>query len=556
MAVAVGVRDDCGHPLGHPLIPMYFDLSLPKLASIFGLFAAFSLGVACYEFVIHVEASRTNEVLLTLERERANVTYFGLFKLPEEAQHALAAVGAAGFQTTAPQTVASGNAASIPVLLYHGEGDAASTMPTGVFVDQMRTLKAAGWQTITLPQFEAWMKGQITLPDKSFLLTFDDGRTDTFYSTDPVLQDLGYNAVMFVITGFSMPGNADKPTGGFYLSKAELTYMENSGRWDLESHGNEDHRRYAVPTATSTVSNEQLVDGQHFLSNKFWLPDQNRAETTSEFSSRVTTDLTTAKNMLETDFGKPITAFAYPFNDFGEDSYNFPESESILNSIVPSLYQFSFYQTWPGNGDSFNSPTSDYRIKRIEPLASWSGNDLLNVLDAARAKSLPYAASTFSSEWESNWGTVTNGDSLHLTSDPTSTGSSSFLNGSEGWQNYFLTVQALWKNGTISLLARHTEASAAYAVCAFSQDRIYLEEHTGEAQVTLASAPYVPPALPGTVSLSMSVSGTYATCSAYGQTVSASIHSVPLHGGIGVSVWDPENGTADANITNINVHSL
>jgi hypothetical protein len=34
------------------------------------------------------------------------------------------------------------------------------------------------------------------------------------------------------------------------------------------------------------------------------------------------------------------------------------------------------------------------------------------------------------------------------------------------------------------------------------------------------------------------------------------MHSVPLYGGVGVSVWDPENGTADAEITNVNVRSL
>src|SRR5262249_2396162 len=159
-----------------------------------------------------------------------------------------------------------GDARSIPVLLYHGEG-ATSNMPTSVFVEQMRALKADGWHTITMQQFDAWERGRLQLPDKSFLLTFDDGRKDTYYQTDPVLRDLGFHAVMFVITGFSMP--ADNKDSNFYLNKTELADMAASGRWELESHGNLDHASYLVQSTTDLSQAASSTQG-HYLSDKFW----------------------------------------------------------------------------------------------------------------------------------------------------------------------------------------------------------------------------------------------------------------------------------------------
>ena len=80
-------------------------------------------------------------------------------------------------------------AKSVPVLLYHGvvdKSDGANILPED-FKNQMFVLKKAGWQTITLDDFYAFMRGEKQVPDKSFLLTFEDGRKDSHYPVDPLL---------------------------------------------------------------------------------------------------------------------------------------------------------------------------------------------------------------------------------------------------------------------------------------------------------------------------------------------------------------------------------
>ncbi len=479
-------------------------------------------------------------------RNYSAATYFFEYKLPEYAHDLIAPSEAVARP--------SGTAASVPVLLYHGEG-ATADMSIARFVEHMRALKNAGWNTITLEQFTAFMKGTGTIPDKSFLLTFDDGRRDTFYAVDPVLKDLHFTAVMFVITAFSMPNNGQDAINNFYLSKDELSYLNKSGRWELESHGAEDHRVYNVPSATSTAVASDFTDGQHFLSNLFWLSDASRIETADEFTTRVTKDLADSKQLLETDFGKPVTAFAYPFNDFGEDTLNFPGSRQILDTVVPKEYTFAFYQTWSGDGDKLNYPDpKDYFIKRIEPTATWSGADLLSVLNQGRTKVLPFQSTDFHDDWDgSNWGTIALGSTLSLSADPDTAGAASFLGGSGNWRNYRFTATLDWIRGTtVSLLARHIDNETAYIGCAFSNDQILVEEHNRGSVDTLGSTPYAFNGNKHNATFTLSVSGGTATCAAYGASVSAVLPaSVPRTGGIGVEVWSEKNNSARMEIKSV-----
>jgi peptidoglycan/xylan/chitin deacetylase (PgdA/CDA1 family) len=445
-----------------------------------------------------------------------------------------------------------GTAASVPVFLYHGEGNIDGKTPIESFISQMQSLKRAGWNTITLEQFRAFMKDGTPVPDKSFLLTFDDGRKDSYYPVDPVLKQLDYTAVMFVITGFSMPDNGK--TSDFYLSKDELLQMQQSGRWEIESHGKEDHRQYVV---TAAPGKGIATTTGHFLSNLFTVPGTGQLESEQDYRQRITTDLTLAKQRLEQDFNKPIIAFAYPFNDFGQDTENFPGAKNIIAEIVPNLYTFSFYQTWPGEGEMFNSPDPNaYMVRRIEPNAQWTGQQLLDLLNSARARSLPYSQSdTFDSEWSGAWGTIHGGPALALAASSDSTGASAVLKGTSGWKDYSLSADVSWNSGSeASLIARKHDATH-YLTCDFSQGTIYIEEHTDGKQSVIAKAKYAVPQSTQDVQLGMTVSGNAITCSLGGQPLVSGLTSNPIlsSGGIGFQVWNPSLGAAEMQVKDVEV---
>jgi peptidoglycan/xylan/chitin deacetylase (PgdA/CDA1 family) len=530
---------------------MFIEFSFKKVLAIAGIIALLICAVTVF-VLADGRFDLVNRIIDFTERSASNIKYTVLYKMPWQA-HAAVRYSQSG---TLP------NAEAIPVLIYHGtppEGNNNPPLPQNIFISQMRALKDDGWNTITLEQFEAFMQGKISLPPKSFLLTFDDGRKETFYPVDPVLKDLHYSAVMFVITGFSLPENSPKRSS-YYLSKSELTYMAKSGRWEIESHGDQDHRLYDVPGATSTDGTLETLHDDHFLSNKFWLPDEKRVETTEEYTARITNDLAVSKKILEQDFGKPITAFAFPFNDYGQDTANFPDSINIIANAVKANYDYAFYQVDPYRNDPFNYPDpSAYMIKRIEPVASWNGEELVSIMDQSAPRTLPYQSGTFGFDWSSNWGSVTrSGSTLSLRATASTTGAAGLLNGSRLWKDYAFDATVDWNQGEyVSLIARYRSDSETFLSCAFSTSTMMLEAHDNGKQTIIASAPYDAPTSTEGFKISMQVKGKNASCSAYGVSVEDTLKTSYDHtGSLGLQIWDERLGVSSLDAQNISVHGI
>jgi peptidoglycan/xylan/chitin deacetylase (PgdA/CDA1 family) len=105
-----------------------------------------------------------------------------------------------------------------PVLCYHRIGGppelGVTRVARSVFVRQMTALARAGWQTLTLEEFARanspylFPVARLTTATRHFLLTFDDGYASLAEEAYPVLADLGFTAVTFLITDYVGRNNA------------------------------------------------------------------------------------------------------------------------------------------------------------------------------------------------------------------------------------------------------------------------------------------------------------------------------------------------------------
>lgn len=91
-----------------------------------------------------------------------------------------------------------------PILLYHhvipvnGSGSQYA-VTVDQFTAQMKWMKENGYQTIQVQDMvDAIHAGKI-LPNKSFIITFDDGNVDIYNHAYPILRDLGFTATMYLI---------------------------------------------------------------------------------------------------------------------------------------------------------------------------------------------------------------------------------------------------------------------------------------------------------------------------------------------------------------------
>ena len=184
---------------------------------------------------------------------------------------------------------------AVPVLTYHNLADSGgrNTVSPQEFARHLAMLRAAGFSSITAVQFEHFLAGTGQLPAKPILITFDDGVSSTWRAADPILKHYKMNAVLFVITseiGRHAP---------YYLSSHELRDLRDSGRWELEAHTDAGHG--TVPAAPS-------MKKAPFLTNREWLPAEDRYETLAEYELRIAGDLDRSIEKLPRSASPPISS--------------------------------------------------------------------------------------------------------------------------------------------------------------------------------------------------------------------------------------------------------
>ena len=97
----------------------------------------------------------------------------------------------------------------IPVLCYHNiatqnekenypeESD--WTITTDNFKEHLDYLKNNNYKTLTMDEFYNWKIGNLNLPYKSVLITFDDGFLSNYHYAFPLLKKYNMNATVFLI---------------------------------------------------------------------------------------------------------------------------------------------------------------------------------------------------------------------------------------------------------------------------------------------------------------------------------------------------------------------
>lgn len=95
------------------------------------------------------------------------------------------------------------NDQGLPVLLYHSISNNKGSklfMPVEKFRQQMQYLKDNGYVTLTAEELLAFYKDNAPIPEKSVLITLDDGYADNYTNGFPILKQFGFKATVFVIT--------------------------------------------------------------------------------------------------------------------------------------------------------------------------------------------------------------------------------------------------------------------------------------------------------------------------------------------------------------------
>jgi len=149
----------------------------------------------------------------------------------------------------------------VPILAYHsfGSGQGKLTVSRKDFEAQMEYLLINDYRVIALDDFIAFLEGQGAIPERSVMITIDDGHISTFEIAYPILQKFGYPATVFPYSEYI--GN-----GG--LSWQQLREMEQSGLISVQPHS------HSHADLTIRQTDESLPELRKRLEREIQLPMQ------------------------------------------------------------------------------------------------------------------------------------------------------------------------------------------------------------------------------------------------------------------------------------------
>lgn len=167
----------------------------------------------------------------------------------------------------------------VPVLYYHSvdpsEANEVIISPEKL-KEQLTFIKNSGYTTLTISELNNYILNNAPIPEKSIVITFDDGYADNYINAFPILKELDIKATIFVISNFT-----DKD--GYYMTSQQIKEMSDYGI-DIQSH-----------TASHSHLNQLTYEEQ-------------------------LSELKTSKEKLESIIGKPIISVAYPFGDYDDNT--------------------------------------------------------------------------------------------------------------------------------------------------------------------------------------------------------------------------------------------
>jgi peptidoglycan/xylan/chitin deacetylase (PgdA/CDA1 family) len=430
---------------------------------------------------------------------------------------------------------------AIPILVYHGilnEADGSDINITHEeFIDQMFALKRAGYETISISELYEFVEGRTTnFPEKPIMITFDDGRLDSFLGADPVLRALNYHAVMFAISRYNL---GDAP--GYYISRSQLEYMARSPHWDIEAHGRDGHID-SMPIGPDGESGR-------YYGNFSWIHDEERFETPNEYRGRVDYDLSGSKQDLERVIDRDVRAFAFPYGDFGQNNTEDARPREILLAQAGQYFDLLFYQQAPGiffsqNYIEFQDSEAGHLMRRIQVESGMDGEALVRLLENGSLKDLPYH-DDFSENrgWTNAWGRIhVEGGQLVIRAQPGLKGASTILDGTGDWRNYELSAGIESPTHTGVTVWVRFESDKNNAACNFANDFIHAEEVVN-GQKRVIQGVRGPGMLPeGAYTVGVRVTGRTLECIVNGQVAVQTDFIDPslVVGGIGFKTWDSE----------------
>lgn len=196
----------------------------------------------------------------------------------------------------------------VSVLGYHDFSETAEEtemrIRTSKFRDQMQALKDLGLPVIPMADFQAWKRGEKSIPDKSVVITIDDGWKSVYTDAYPVLREFGYPFTLFLYKN----------------------YVDGGGK------------ALTTPMIREMIGNGATL-GSHSVSHPYPATvKKHRREGPDAYDAFLRREMGESKRFLESGFGSAVTTYAYPGGYHTQEMFTLAEEFGYtqLFTVLPA----------------------------------------------------------------------------------------------------------------------------------------------------------------------------------------------------------------------------
>lgn len=229
---------------------------------------------------------------------------------------------------------------TIPILCYHRFTTSQTSndrleLPVSQFRQQLQYLTDNGYYVISLDKLSQYLLGNREIPEKSVVLTMDDGYQSVYTIAYPLFTEFSMPATLFVYTDF-----VGAPLA---VSWEQVEAMQRSGLIDIQSHS-KSHTSLVTP-----------------------------ADETVNFTEAIRHQIHYPKTVIERKLNKPSDIFSYPYGDSSDQAIEELAAQGITMSVTVQQ----------GGNPAFANP---YLLKRTMIYADDSMKTFADKLDVFHAE--------------------------------------------------------------------------------------------------------------------------------------------------------------------------
>ena len=353
----------------------------------------------------------------------------------------------------------------------------------GLLHDHLQALKDRGYVTVTQDDVFQYYESGKSLPEKSLLLLFEDGRRDTAIFSQKILEKLNYKATMVTYAG----NFSSKDTK--FLQPHELQQLEKTSYWEMGTNGYrlsfinvfDRYNNYLGdlnPLQFSSVAPFVKHKYNHYLMD--YIRDEHGIprESYEGMKARISYDYETLRDRYKSSLGYIPALHVLMHANTG--SFGNHDKVSAVNGYwIKELFRMNFNR----EGFCLNQRNSSlYDLTRMQPQPYWQTNHLLMRIQYDTGEDIGFVTGDAQKHeaWETLKGALeVKGEKLILTSLPLDKGLVRLKN-SNDFKDVKVTVKLTGnKLGLQKIYLRADEKLSRFIALSVFNNYLYVTEKSG-----------------------------------------------------------------------------